>query len=149
MESARPARADELHRVSELAQQARRELVTERGGPLLVAHDLGAVPEMMVGSSVLVGCIEDVIVGYGLVRVEQLRDGSRLGVLDEIYVEPEARAVGVGEALITEVFDLCRREGCRGVDARALPGMRATKNFFETFGLVARSILVHRSLEDE
>ena len=37
-------------------------------------------------------------------------------------------------------------QGCVGVDALALPGDRATKNFFETFGLVARAIVVHRDL---
>ena len=33
-----------------------------------------------------------------------------------------------------------------GIDALALPGDRETKNFFETFGLKARAIVVHRSL---
>ena len=36
--------------------------------------------------------------------------------------------------------------GAIGVDALALPGDRATKNFFETFGLKARAIVVHLSL---
>ena len=38
------------------------------------------------------------------------------------------------------------------IDALALPGNRAAKNFFERFGLTARAIVVHRSLlvdEDE
>ena len=37
-------------------------------------------------------------------------------------------------------------QGCFGVDSLALPGDRHTKNFFESFGLVARAIIVHRSL---
>jgi hypothetical protein len=37
--------------------------------------------------------------------------------------------------------------GCVGVDALALPGSRETKNFFESFGLVARAIVVHRDLQ--
>ena len=40
----------------------------------------------------------------------------------------------------------CRDRGCVGVDSLALPGDRATKNFFESFGLVARAIVVHRPL---
>jgi hypothetical protein len=32
------------------------------------------------------------------------------------------------------------------MDSLALPGDRATKNFFESFGLKARAIVVHRSL---
>ena len=35
-------------------------------------------------------------------------------------------------------------QGCFGVDSLALPGDRHTKNFFESFGLVARAIVVHR-----
>jgi hypothetical protein len=38
--------------------------------------------------------------------------------------------------------------GCVGIDSLALPGNRETKNFFETFGLVARAIVVHRPLGD-
>ena len=39
----------------------------------------------------VVGTTEDVVVGYGIVRWETLRDDTRLGVIEEIYVEPEAR----------------------------------------------------------
>ena len=40
----------------------------------------------------------------------------------------------------------CREKGCLGIDSVALPGDRATKNFFESFGLVARALRVHRPL---
>jgi hypothetical protein len=40
----------------------------------------------------------------------------------------------------------CGIAGCFGVDSLALPGDRHTKNFFESFGLVARAIVVHRKL---
>ena len=95
---------------------------------------------------VLAGTIDDVVVGYAVVRTEVLRDGGRLGVLTDIYVEPEARAVGVGEVLVDEVLRWCRELGCTGVDGLALPGNRSTKNFFETFGFTARAIVVHRRL---
>jgi hypothetical protein len=38
-------------------------------------------------------------VGFAAVVVEQLRSGARLGVITDLYVEPEAREVGVGEVL--------------------------------------------------
>ena len=44
------------------------------------------------------------------------------------------------------LIEWCRAQGCFGVDSLALPGDRHTKNFFESFGLVARAIVVHRSL---
>ena len=43
------------------------------------------------------------------------------------------------------LVDWCGARGCFGVDSLALPGDRHTKNFFESFGLVARAIVVHRS----
>ena len=66
----------------------------------------------------------------------------------DLFVEPEARGVGVGSALMTELLDAARRNGSCGIEAEALPGDRATKNFFEGFGLVARKITVHRRLDD-
>ncbi|NIR35956.1 MAG: hypothetical protein GWN79_05560 [Actinobacteria bacterium] len=44
------------------------------------------------------------------------------------------------------VLDWARTRGCEGIDSLALPGDRHTKNFFETFGLVARALRVHRAL---
>ena len=89
-----------------------------------------------------------VVVGYATVRVEVLRDGARLGVIDDLYVEPGARSVGVGEAMMGLLLEWCRDQGCRGVDALALPGMRATKNFFEESGFSARLIVMHHRMAD-
>jgi hypothetical protein len=55
--------------------------------------------------------------------------------------------VGVGEAVMDHLVAWCRAQGCFGVDSLALPGDRQTKNFFESFGLVARAIVVHRPLD--
>ena len=95
----------------------------------------------------LVGTIDDVVIGYSVTEVDTLGDGSLLGIVTDIYTEPEARAVGVGEAMIDEIIAWCRGRGCRGIDALALPGNRHTKNFFETFGFTARAIVVHRRLD--
>jgi GNAT superfamily N-acetyltransferase len=95
---------------------------------------------------VVVGEYDDVVVGYAALHVERLPDGSDLAVIDDIYVEPDAREVGVGDVVMRAVLDWCRARHCRGVDAVALPGNRAIKNFFERFGLTARAIVVHRPL---
>ena len=60
---------------------------------------------------------------------------------------PRARGVGVGYELMRACVEIARRAGCVGIDARALPGDRETKNFFESFGLVARSLVVHSALD--
>jgi ribosomal protein S18 acetylase RimI-like enzyme len=154
VESARPATTADLARVVELAHAMRVELGAERGGPLWATRE--ARPEPLDpayaalldrdDAAVLVGTYDDVVVGFGAAHVDVLRDGSRLGVVDEIYVEPEARAVGVGETLVEELVRFCRAAGCAGVDATALPGDREAKNFFERAGFSARLLVMHRSL---
>jgi ribosomal protein S18 acetylase RimI-like enzyme len=97
----------------------------------------------------VVGTIDDTPVGFGVGEVETLQDGSRLGVVSELFVDPEARAVGVGEAMLGALVDFCTAAGCVGVDAYALPGHRAAKNFFEESGFTARGILMHHRLTGE
>jgi len=48
--------------------------------------------------------------------------------------------------LLDYVIEWATERHCVGVDSLVLPGNRETKNFFESFGLVARAIVVHRAL---
>ena len=97
---------------------------------------------------VVVGTIDDVVIGYGAVLVEPLRSGARLGVVTDLFVEEEARSVGVGEAMVNALVDaLPRRTTASASTPRALPGHRATKNFFETHGFTARALVMHRRLD--
>jgi GNAT superfamily N-acetyltransferase len=155
VEDCRPATIDDVPRLVELAEQAIAELSALRGGALWsrtaarrpplgegFATDLEAASHHVV-----VGTYAEVPLGYGVARVDVLDDGSRLGVVSDLYVEPAAREVGIGEALMRSMVEWCAAQGCTGVDSLALPGDRATKNFFESFGLVARALLVHKELE--
>jgi GNAT superfamily N-acetyltransferase len=154
IEAARPATEADVPRLAKLAAEAVAEQVGERGGAVWSEREARAVPaeaslrEDLADASrlVLAGTIDDVVIGYAAVRTEPLRDGTLLGILTDVYVEPEARAVGVGEVLVDEVLRWCTERGCVGVDGLALPGNRSTKNFFETFGFTARAIVVHRRL---
>lgn len=147
MESARRATDADVPRITELAAVARAELgAFERGGALFVLREVAATPDIDRERAV-VGTVDEVVVGYGLPRVEVLPDGRRLGVIDELFVEEGARGIGVGEAMIDLLLEWFRGEGCLGVDAAALPGARATKNFFEASGFTARLLVVHKRLE--
>jgi GNAT superfamily N-acetyltransferase len=149
VESARPATAGDAARIAELWARGRDEIAGAKGGALFLVREATAVPPVppLRGRGlVVVGCIDEVVVGYAAVNVQPLRDGSSLAVLTDLYVEPEAREVSVGEEMMNVVLRWCEAEGCRGIDAIALPGDRATKNFFERHGLVARAIVVHRPL---
>ena len=153
-EAARTATPADVAAIVPLVAAAGDEKRQQKGGPLWFRRerrwgDPQADLAAAVGADdheVAVGMIDGTVVGYGLVRLERLGDGSLLGVLDDIFVDPAARSIGVGEALMDHLIAWCRDRGCFGVDSLALPGDRATKNFFESFGLVARAIVVHRPL---
>ena len=157
METARPATEADLDRLVELCRAALAEVGSDRrGGALFAAREGRAEPveESLAGilrnedALLVAGTIDDVVVGYAAAQLELLRDGARLGRIDDLYVEPGARSVGVGEAMMKLLLDWCREHRCRGVDALALPGMRATKNFFEESGFSARLIVMHHRMAD-
>ena len=154
---ARPATDDDLPALDVLATAAVEELAPQRGGdvwrrqqgrPLPPSDSLRADLDDP-GTHVVVGTIDGTAVGYGVVRVEVLRDGSRLGVISDLFTLDGAREVSVGELVMDALIDWASGQGCFGVDSLALPGDRHTKNFFESFGLVARAIVVHRPLGDD
>ena len=153
MEASRRAVADDLPRLAELGRVARDELgAMERGGPLFVGRE--AMPEPQVDLDdpdrvAVVGTLDGVIVGYGVGRVESLRAGGLLGVIEELYVEPGGRGVAVGEGMMGELLAWFSSRDCIGVDAVALPGARATKNFFEASGFSARLLVMHHRLRKD
>jgi GNAT superfamily N-acetyltransferase len=154
--TARPARTADLDVLADLARQAIEELTPNRGGAVwrrqlarpVPPDDSLAADLAASDAQVVVGSIDDVVVGYGVVRAETLADGGRLGVISDLFTLAGAREVAVGELVMDELIDWCRAQGCFGVDSIALPGDRHTKNFFESFGLVARAIVVHRALDE-
>jgi GNAT superfamily N-acetyltransferase len=154
MEGARAAMAADLPRLAELRQLALDEMRPVRGGLLYLAREARPELDASAGEALWdddrgawVGTIDDVVVGYAMARVEHLRTSELLGVIDALFVEEGAREVGVGEALMGELLRWCAERGCAAVDAVALPGARATKNFFEESGFTARLLVMHRRLD--
>jgi len=145
MEGVRPATEDDLARLAELTRAAIAELTPMKGGAVWAARSLKA-SLADENTRVVVGTIDDVPIGYAAVHVEVLNDGSRLGVVDDIFVEEGAREVGVGEAMMGDLMSWCGAEGCAGMDAVALPGHRSAKNFFEESGFTARKLVMHHRL---
>lgn len=152
-EDVRVAELADLPRLAELAELAVAEQRDGRGGAVWSAFEARELPALQSlqedlaspSAVILAGTIDDAVVGYLVARAEPLRDGTVLGRLTDVFVEPEARDVGVGEVLVERALEWCAERGCRGVDAVVLPGNRATKNFFETMGFTARAITVHRA----
>lgn len=153
-EGCRPARVEDLPRLLDLVERGVAELSANKGGGVWALAEARQRPyrdrlEAELDDPdalVLAGTIDDVVIGYAVAAIRPLPGGGQLGVLTDVFVEPGAREVGVGDRLLDHVLDWCRDRGCIGVDSIALPGDRHTKNFFEAHGLVARAIVVHRSL---
>ncbi|WP_419945174.1 N-acetyltransferase family protein [Candidatus Poriferisodalis sp.] len=154
---ARPATSEHIGVLAEMATEAVAEQEDARGGWVWSRREVRERPfeESLAAdlgdsdSAVWIGEIDGVPVGYAVAVVETLQTGETLGRVTDLYVTPGAREVSVGEALIGEVLQWCVERGCSGVDSLALPGNRATKNFFETFGFTARLLVLHRSLQPD
>lgn len=94
----------------------------------------------------LVGSIDEVPLGFLLAGTTGLlpqAGGERIGQIQLIFTEFEARGVGVGEAMITAALEYFRGLGLSRFDAKVSPGHRLAKNFFEAAGFSARSIVMH------
>ena len=89
----------------------------------------------------LVGEIE----GVACATLGWVRAGDSLRIV-HVFVEPWARGVGMGDALMAALLGEAARDGVERVGGSALPGDRSMKNLFERNGLVAREILVERRL---
>lgn len=151
--AARPALVDDLDVVVAMHDAAVAELRPHRGGEMWSRREARTPPYPSSiadsldddGSLLAVGTIDGTVVGFAAIREVDLHDATSVGDLTELFVLPDARGVGVGEAMMELATTWARDRGCVGIDSIALPGDRATKNFFETFGLVARALRVHRA----
>lgn len=174
MESVRVATAADRERCDELLEAARAEAAARRGGATLLDEAVAAAPgadgaagwlrgrpgDPAAGEAsrvLLVGEFAGAVVGVGAASVfppgtatgpQPPGNGEprRVGRIAWCYVDPPARGVGVGTALLRALVDWCGAQGCRDVEAVALPGDRATKQLYEAAGLKARLLVMHRHL---
>jgi ribosomal protein S18 acetylase RimI-like enzyme len=158
VEAVREAVGGDRVRLLELSQELVRGITSQRGGSLFVGGDRLAVEEgtepgrldglFGAGSSrVVVGTLDQAVIGFAVCHVVDEGDQGRRGVLDACYVEPEARGVGVGRLLVEASVSWLEERGCDGVDGVALPGDRGAKNFYESAGFKARMITMYRRMD--
>jgi ribosomal protein S18 acetylase RimI-like enzyme len=153
-EACRAATSADLPDLVNLAGALRAELGALRGGEILLTREARPEPldeayrALLERDDVctLIGTIDATPVGYGIAEIERLHTGESLGVISELYVDPEARGVSIGEVLAGRLIEFCTERGCIGIDAHALPGHRATKNFFEEQAFTARLLVMHHPL---
>jgi GNAT superfamily N-acetyltransferase len=139
---------EQLYRAAEPEQTARKPIWALTDG-----YDEPVADQIREGidaeeSWTFVGEIDDVPVGFVWVTLEEMltrAGGSRIGRMRLIYTEPDARGVGVGNAMLEHFLEVLRPLGVRHFDAPVGPGQRLTKNFFEGHGFAARSIIMHHT----
>src|SRR4051794_1269960 len=140
----RPAERDDVEQLEDLELEARAALVGQRGGDRwLETHARrGSEWADVVGRArVAVGVIDSVVVGYLVGHHER-----SVAYIDEVYVTPDAREVGFGDALVEVAMADARSAGCSTIEAEALPGDRDGKNLYERAGITARLIVVSKAL---
>jgi GNAT superfamily N-acetyltransferase len=151
---ARAATREDLQTLVELYRGYRDCLAGERGGAMHLLKEAFDEPLRTTFSSlvednrwlVLIGTFDAAPVGLAAARVEALPDGSQVVTVEVLYVDPGAREMGVGEALVETVVRWATERGASGIDARVLPGMREAKNFLEGSGFAARLLVMHHKL---
>lgn len=136
-----------LYRSLEEEQTALRHMWPLADGlPVPVDDALGAIlddPE----SVLVIGELDGVPLGFAWAKLADLlpqTDGDRVAVVRLIHTDVAARGVGIGEAMMTLVFDHYRPQGITKWDAIVSPGHRNAKNFFESNGFKARRITMNR-----
>lgn len=147
--AARPATDEDLEIIARLGQMAVAELETERGGALMLHHDLGEVgdgsryQQALRGESerLIVGTVDEVVVGFGRAVIEASPTVSAC-LIEELYVHPDARGVGVAARMLTDLRGWAADRRCEFIESHVLPGNRAAKNFFERLGMVTRKMRV-------
>ena len=152
--TARHGTADDVSLTAELAEAERGTLRDERGGRWHIEHDTVADDAAHVrhtaalddtNSVLVVGCVDDVVVGFGLAALSTTRDGV-LCMIDELIVHPEARAIGVGSAVLAAIEQWAREHRAQAIESHVLPGNRSAKNFFERVGMKTRKMRVSADL---
>ncbi len=121
-----------------LVAQARAGLADRRGGARwLETHPADSWRR---ASTVLVAAIDELLVGYLPVSI------GEVARVDEVFVMPEAREIGFGDALLAAAIATAREAGATVLEGEALPGDRHVKNLYERAGITARLITVSTEL---
>jgi GNAT superfamily N-acetyltransferase len=153
VETTRPAHEDDRAACVALLTHALADAGARRGGTMLVG---GATPDEVLtrwllpepsGAILYVGEFHHAVVGLAAATTFT-RGGTtvRSGRIECCYVEEAARGVGVGTALTESVVAWCAEQGCRDIDALALPGDRHSKQRLEAAGFTARLLVLNRPL---
>ena len=144
-EVVRRAEITDAAQLTELEAAARHHLIDQRGGAALLAEQpaIGDWTSAIDDNARWIGVAEldGFVVGY-----LELAVTGDIAIVGQVYVQPEARELGFGDALLEAARLEALRHGCSALEGFALPGDRETKNLYERAGITARKIIVSTRL---
>ena len=152
-ETARLADLEDEQYFTDLFTTARIETSSSKGFELWnQLESVGNTPESTfkeftadTQKAIVIGEYEHYPLGYMLIELLTIDDKSATNI-HEVFVDPDARGVGIGEVIMDFTIDWSRANGSALIMGRTFPGDRATKNFFERFRITARLIEVSKEL---
>lgn len=139
--------ADDIAQLALLEREGRAALDGQRGGERWLVEHPEIGPDWpdrcnADGTDVVVGHVGPVVVGYLVADL----GSDHIVRVDQVWVTPEARENGFGDALLELAIERARGNGATAVEGQALPGDRHTKNLYERAGIVARLITTYKQL---
>lgn len=77
-------------------------------------------------------------IGHAVLTVRYaMEHGGLSGYVDDLYVRPDFRRMGAGNALLNELFAECRRRGCKSSNVEVGEDNLPARGLYEKFGLLA------------
>ncbi len=144
----RSASENDVIAIVELATEAQTEIAQFRGHEQLLevwtlTDQQWATAVTSDKNIVLVALSSMSIVGYAKGDIDVK---GTICTVSHVFVDPQARQLGIGAGLIGEIARVARAKGCQTLDAVALPGDRKMKNLYERIGMPARLLIASKNL---
>jgi ribosomal protein S18 acetylase RimI-like enzyme len=105
-------------------------------------HSLAAASFLQLLSRPDLGCVwlvhsGPLPVGHAVLTVRYtMEHGGLSGYVDDLYVKPEFRRMGAGDALLSELFAQCQERGCKYVHVEVGATNEPALALYAKFGLV-------------
>jgi ribosomal protein S18 acetylase RimI-like enzyme len=144
----RPAVPEDHAALVDLERQARAGLVGTRGGDRWLAEhepiaDRWAEEIGQGDAAMFIADLDHLVVGFLALRFQ----GDGTAHVAAVYVHPEARQCGFGDAMMEAAVAAARSHGSERIEGEALPGDRDAKNLYERAGITARLITLSAPLD--
>jgi ribosomal protein S18 acetylase RimI-like enzyme len=110
-----------------------------------------AIVQRIVTDDLLLARLDGDVVGFVMFTIERGRyeqDGTT-GVVENLYVAPDARRRGVGSALLTNAEERLDDAGATVISIEAMAGNDAARAFYASHGYVSHRVELTKPTEND